>query len=137
MLVPLEERKICKYTGGSRYKELSYIILDSLLLAYTAAAHYSRSIPEGLPGKRDETMLFQITDFAVNNSPKYNIIANHYKNGETAVYTDNANYKINNFIGFAETEHAANFYYRIIPEIKGFGTNYETVNIYSGIVLYL
>ncbi|GMG22274.1 unnamed protein product [Aspergillus oryzae] len=215
--------------------------IDGLLLAYTAAAHYSGSIPEGLPGKRDvddsqdylqmwETMLsssddisyeslsplsissdtialarrqdeplpthrFQITGFAVDDSPKHDIIANHYENGETvlhlpllrgdsgttntegsnlqkrfdnpgfkiafttrerskltqahqksmalagaatwAVYADNANHKMDDFIGFAETEHAANFYYRIIPEIKGFGTNYETVDICGGMASYL
>ncbi|PIG83028.1 hypothetical protein AARAC_004924 [Aspergillus arachidicola] len=222
-------RQVCEYAGGSRCEELSYIISDGLLLAYTAAAHYSGSIPEGLPGKRDvddsqdylqmwETMLsssddisyeslsplsissdtialarrqdeplpthrFQITGFAVDDSPKHDIIANHYENGETvlhlhfyegtlrfdnpgfkiafttrerskltqahqksmalagaatwAVYADNANHKMDDFIGFAETEHAANFYYRIIPEIKGFGTNYETVDICGGMASYL
>ncbi|GAB1197492.1 hypothetical protein APSETT444_006787 [Aspergillus pseudonomiae] len=234
-------RQVCEYAGGSRCKELSYIISDNLILAYSAAAHYSGSIPEGLPGKRDvddsqdylqiwETMLsssddisyeslsplsissntialarrqdkpllthrFQITGFAVDDSPKHDIIANHYENGETvlhlpllqgdsgtnntegsnlqkrfdnpgfkiafttrerskltqayqksmalvgaatwAVYADNANHKMDDFIGFAETEHAANFYYRIIPEIKGFGTNYETVDICRGMALYL
>ncbi|PKX90416.1 uncharacterized protein P174DRAFT_507133 [Aspergillus novofumigatus IBT 16806] len=54
-----------------------------------------------------------------------------------AVYADNASHKMNDFIGFAETEHAANFYYRIIPEIRGFGTNYETVDVCGGMASYL
>ncbi|RLL97478.1 hypothetical protein CFD26_106686 [Aspergillus turcosus] len=41
------------------------------------------------------------------------------------------------FSGFAETEHAANFSYRIIPEIRGFGTNYETVDVCGGMASYL
>ncbi|GKZ89287.1 hypothetical protein AnigIFM59636_011014 [Aspergillus niger] len=137
----------------------------------------------------------QITGFAHNNSPKHDIIANHYENGDTvlqlplaggvpgandtegldlrkrfdnpgfkiafttrgrsqltqahqksmalagaatwAVYADNANHKMDDFIGFAETDHAANFYYRIIPELRGFGTNYETVDICGGMASYL
>lgn len=54
-----------------------------------------------------------------------------------AVYADNASHKMNEFIGFAETEHAANFYYRIIPAIRRFGTNYETVDVCGGMASYL
>lgn len=36
---------------------------------------------------------------------------------------------LDDYIGFAETDHSANFFYRIIPEIKGFGLNYETVDV--------
>ncbi|GFF97992.1 hypothetical protein IFM53868_09586 [Aspergillus udagawae] len=137
----------------------------------------------------------QVAGFTLDNSPKHDIIANHYDNGETvlqlpfpggssdanaslgsnlhkrfdkpgfkisfttrerskltqahqksmafaaaatwAVYADNASHKMNDFIGFAETEHAANFYYRIIPEIRGFGTNYETVDVCGGMASYL
>lgn len=53
------------------------------------------------------------------------------------VYADNAGHKMDDFIGFAETGHAANFYYRIIPETKGFGTNYESVDICGGMAGYL
>ncbi|KAI9035226.1 uncharacterized protein KD926_004258 [Aspergillus affinis] len=234
-------RQVCEYAGGSRCEEVSYVISDGLLLAYVAAAHYSGSIPEGLPSKRDvdvsqgysrlwETMLssnddisyenlaslpisrndlsldkcedeflpthrFQVTGFALKDSPKHDIIANHYENGETvlqlplaggdsgangtegsglkkrfdrpgfkisfttrqgsklthahqksmalagaatwAVYADNANHKMDDFIGFAETGHSANFYYRIIPELKRFGTNYETVDTCGGLASYL
>lgn len=139
----------------------------------------------------------QVTGFTLDNSPKHDIIADHYDNGDTvlqlpfpggnsaangtagsssnlhkrfdkpgfkisfttrerskltqdhqksmalagaaawAVYADNASHKMNDFIGFAETEHAANFYYRIIPEIRGFGTNYETVDVCGGMASYL
>ena len=34
----------------------------------------------------------------------------------------------NEFIGLEEVGHAANFYFRIIPETKGYGLNYESVN---------
>ncbi|THC89046.1 hypothetical protein EYZ11_011503 [Aspergillus tanneri] len=138
---------------------------------------------------------FQIIGFALDNSPKHDIIASHYENGDTvlqlplpgrgsganstegfnlnkrfdkpgfkisfatrerlkltqahqksmalagaatwAVYADNVSHKMNKFIGFAETEHAANFYYRIISEIRGFGTNYETVDVCGGMASYL
>ncbi|KAL4789706.1 hypothetical protein BDV19DRAFT_382899 [Aspergillus venezuelensis] len=53
------------------------------------------------------------------------------------VYADNAGHKMDDFIGFAETGHATNFYYRIIPETKGFGTNYESVDICGGMAGYL
>jgi hypothetical protein len=210
-------------------------------MVYVAAAHYSGSVPEGLPTKRQadgsqdyvrlwETMLSSSDDFSydsleslalhsddatltrrqgepslvhrvhvagftVDNSPKHDIIANHYDNGETvlqlplpggnydtnatlgsnlykrfdkpgfkisfttrerskltqahqksmalagaatwAVYADNASHKMDDFIGFAETGHAANFYYRIIPELRGFGTNYETVDVCGGMASYL
>ncbi|PYH38086.1 uncharacterized protein BO87DRAFT_445857 [Aspergillus neoniger CBS 115656] len=137
----------------------------------------------------------QITGFAHENSPKHDIIANHYRNGDTvlhlplpvgksganstegldlkkrfdnpgfkisfttrgrskltqahqksmalagaatwAVYADNANHKMDDFIGFTETENSANFYYRIIPELRGFGTNYETVDVCGGMASYL
>jgi hypothetical protein len=38
-------------------------------------------------------------------------------------------YDMTDFIGFAEEGYQANFYYRIIPEIRGFGLNYESVDI--------
>jgi len=41
------------------------------------------------------------------------------------------------FISFAETAHTANFYYRIIPESKAFGLNYESVDICSRIASFL
>ncbi|KAG2421264.1 hypothetical protein HFD88_000880 [Aspergillus terreus] len=39
---------------------------------------------------------------------------------------------ISDFIGFVETGHTANFYFRIIPEHKGYGLNYESVDICGG-----
>lgn len=212
-----------------------------LLLAYVAAAHYSGSVPEGLPGKRHvnvsqdyfwlwETMLsssddisyenlaplsisldtvplvdvrmslYQSTDsrltgFALEDSLKHDIIANPYENGNTvlqlplaggdsganstegfdlkkqfnkpgfkilftmreilkltqahqksmalagaatwAVYADNPKHKMDDFINFAETGHAANFYYWIIPEMRGFRTNNKTFDICSGMASYL
>jgi hypothetical protein len=33
------------------------------------------------------------------------------------------------YIGLVKTDHTANFYFRIIPETKGFGLNYESVNV--------
>ncbi|PLB51190.1 hypothetical protein P170DRAFT_493435 [Aspergillus steynii IBT 23096] len=36
---------------------------------------------------------------------------------------------ISDFIGFVETGHTASFYFRIIPENKGYGLNYENVNV--------
>lgn len=38
-------------------------------------------------------------------------------------------YDMTDFIGFAETGYSANFYYRIIPEVRGFGLNYESVDV--------
>ncbi|KAL4791641.1 hypothetical protein BDV19DRAFT_392855 [Aspergillus venezuelensis] len=54
-----------------------------------------------------------------------------------AVYANNSGHKMDDFIGFAETGHAANFYYRIIPEVRGFGTNYESVDVCGGMASYL
>lgn len=48
-----------------------------------------------------------------------------------------AEYQMDDCIGFAETDHSANFYYRIIPELYGFGTNYETVDECGGMASYL
>ncbi|KAE8311081.1 hypothetical protein BDV41DRAFT_589889 [Aspergillus transmontanensis] len=39
---------------------------------------------------------------------------------------------ISDFIGFVEIGHTANFYFRIIPEHKGYGLNYESVDICGG-----
>ncbi|KAE8140796.1 hypothetical protein BDV38DRAFT_279767 [Aspergillus pseudotamarii] len=36
---------------------------------------------------------------------------------------------MNEYIGFVETDHKADFYFRIIPEVKGFGTNYGSVDV--------
>ncbi|RJE17827.1 hypothetical protein PHISCL_09837 [Aspergillus sclerotialis] len=44
---------------------------------------------------------------------------------------------INELIGFVETGHKANFYWRIIPELEGFGTNYESVDVCGGMAEYL
>jgi hypothetical protein len=41
------------------------------------------------------------------------------------------------YIGFEETDHYANFYFRIIPELKGFGTNYENVDVCGGMARFL
>jgi hypothetical protein len=51
---------------------------------------------------------------------KWADVANHWGNGPTDV------------IGFTSVNHQANFYYRIIPEIRGFGLNYESVDICGG-----
>lgn len=40
-----------------------------------------------------------------------------------------AYHKMSDYIGLVKTSHHANFYFRIIPETKGFGLNYESVNI--------
>jgi hypothetical protein len=44
---------------------------------------------------------------------------------------------INELIGFAKTSNKANFYWRIIPEIQGFGLNYESVDVCGGMAAYL
>jgi hypothetical protein len=36
------------------------------------------------------------------------------------------------FIGLAQDGYNANFYYRIIPEVRGFGLNYESVDVCGG-----
>lgn len=38
---------------------------------------------------------------------------------------------MSDYIGLVKTDHNANFYFRIIPEIRGFGLNYARVNIYG------
>lgn len=38
-------------------------------------------------------------------------------------------YPMSDYIGLVKTDHTANFYFRIIPELRGFGLNYESVNI--------
>lgn len=47
------------------------------------------------------------------------------------------NENMDEMIGFAETESYANFYYRVIPETKGFGLNYESVDVCGGMASYL
>ncbi|KAF6819955.1 hypothetical protein CSOJ01_01023 [Colletotrichum sojae] len=47
-----------------------------------------------------------------------------------------ANYRLGHYIGFAKTDHHANFYYRI-PELYGFGLNYESVDICGGLASLL
>ncbi|KHN99719.1 uncharacterized protein MAM_02572 [Metarhizium album ARSEF 1941] len=44
---------------------------------------------------------------------------------------------MHDMIGFVETGHAANFYYRIIPETVNFGLNYETVDSCGQMARYL
>lgn len=46
-------------------------------------------------------------------------------------------FPMDDIIGFAETEHFANFYHRIIPELRGFGEFYETVDECGGLGKYL
>lgn len=41
-------------------------------------------------------------------------------------------YDMTDFIGLAQDGYNANFYYRIIPEVRGFGLNYESVDICGG-----
>jgi hypothetical protein len=41
------------------------------------------------------------------------------------------------YIGLVKTDHRANFYFRIIPETKGFGLNYESVNICGQLAPFL
>ncbi|KAE8374349.1 hypothetical protein BDV26DRAFT_296053 [Aspergillus bertholletiae] len=77
-------------------------------MVYLAAAHYSGSVPEGLPPKRPadasqyyselwETMLsshgraslahtFQISKFHPESSLKHGIIASHYDNGDVILH---------------------------------------------------
>lgn len=43
----------------------------------------------------------------------------------------------NEVIRLVKTEHTANFYYRIIPELYGFGLNYESVDVCGGLAGYL
>ncbi|KAE9580764.1 hypothetical protein CGCF415_v000634 [Colletotrichum fructicola] len=48
-----------------------------------------------------------------------------------------ANNQLEDYIGFASTDHSANFYYRIIPELYSFGLNYESVDICGGMASFL
>lgn len=48
-----------------------------------------------------------------------------------------ADANINELIGFVKTSNQANFYWRIIPELRGFGTNYESVDVCGGMASYL
>ncbi|KAH0429341.1 hypothetical protein CcaCcLH18_08463 [Colletotrichum camelliae] len=48
-----------------------------------------------------------------------------------------ANVQLEDYIGFASTDHNANFYYRIIPELYSFGLNYESVDICGGMASFL
>ena len=41
------------------------------------------------------------------------------------------------YIGLVKTDHSANFYFRIIPETKGFGLNYESVNVCGQLAPFL
>jgi hypothetical protein len=41
------------------------------------------------------------------------------------------------YIGLVKTDHTANFYFRIIPETRGFGLNYESVNICGQLAPFL
>ncbi|KAJ5330436.1 hypothetical protein N7476_000219 [Penicillium atrosanguineum] len=43
--------------------------------------------------------------------------------------SDSYRFSMSDYIGLVKTDHTANFYFRIIPEVKGFGLNYESVNI--------
>lgn len=36
------------------------------------------------------------------------------------------------YIGLVKDGHKADFYYRIIPEVRGFGLNYESVDVCGG-----
>lgn len=44
---------------------------------------------------------------------------------------------LGDYMGLVKTDHTANFYFRIIPEIKGFGLNYESVDICGGMAGFL
>lgn len=44
---------------------------------------------------------------------------------------------MSDYIGLVETGHSANFYFRIIPETKGFGLNYESVNVCGQLAEFL
>lgn len=45
--------------------------------------------------------------------------------------------KMSNYIGLWKTGHKANFYYRIIPEVKNFGSNYESVDVCGTMARFL
>lgn len=55
--------------------------------------------------------------------------------GKTA--TDANSMKMSDYIGLVKTDHQANFYFRIIPETKGFGLNYESVNVCGQLAQFL
>ncbi|KAE8153583.1 hypothetical protein BDV25DRAFT_149131 [Aspergillus avenaceus] len=45
--------------------------------------------------------------------------------------------RMDEYIGFEEENGKANFYFRIIPETRGFGENYESVDVCGGMAGYL
>ncbi|KAJ5204877.1 uncharacterized protein N7498_005756 [Penicillium cinerascens] len=51
--------------------------------------------------------------------------------------SDSYRMSTSDYIGLVKTDHTANFYFRIIPEIKGFGLNYESVNICGQLAPFL
>jgi hypothetical protein len=59
-------------------------------------------------------------------------IANDWGNKATT-----AGYRMNEYFGLVKTDHQANFYFRIIPEVRGFGLDYESVNACGGMAKYL
>lgn len=44
---------------------------------------------------------------------------------------------MSDYVGLVKTGHTANFYFRIIPETKGFGLNYESVNVCGQLAQFL
>jgi hypothetical protein len=52
-------------------------------------------------------------------------------------FATTASYHMNDYFGLVKTGHEANFYFRIIPELKGFELNYESVNACGGMAKYL
>lgn len=52
-------------------------------------------------------------------------------------YSVAAFYQADEYIGLVKTEHTANFYFRIIPELQGFGLNYESVDVCGGMAGFL
>jgi hypothetical protein len=63
-----------------------------------------------------------------------NEMANHIAaDWAVASYREHAG----DYFGLVKTDHTANFYFRIIPEVRGFGLGYESINTCGGMASFL
>ncbi|KAJ5988216.1 hypothetical protein N7481_003426 [Penicillium waksmanii] len=103
----------------------------------------SGSLPSGNEGGSDLNKRFNGAGFKISATTRVRSRLTRAHQTKMAYFmaqdwaSDANSMKMSDYIGLVKTDHQANFYFRIIPETKGFGLNYESVNVCGQLAQFL
>lgn len=137
LLARIKLNGVPTHDGGKQHVTINHFEGNNTVL-HLPFMDLSSSEFNGTHAKRDEGAGFKIS----YTTRKPSLLTKDHRiemaaRGAEAWASYTHTYRMTDLIGFAATGHEANFYYRIIPEVRGFGLNYESVDVCGGMAQLL